>query len=251
MERKSTKALIILLLLAGAAFFLIRYVTATGMVITGDSVRYIMGAENMIAGNGYSRLDGYGDPKPIVGFPPGYPASISLLLLLGTNALTAVRVINVFLFCANVFLTGWLIWRSSGKLLLAVLGSTSMLGFPVMLMQHRYAMSEPGFILLSLIAFLLLSEYLQRNRISILLVLGLVLGVAPLYRYVALSMLPVVLLLLWLFSTEAWKKRLAHSLVLAAEGLLPTFLWFRRNAALTGTTTNRGPDSYYRSFHGV
>jgi len=49
---------------------LILYFTRTSPGVSGDSVWYVMGAENMLAGDGYSRTSGGGEIKPIVGFPP-------------------------------------------------------------------------------------------------------------------------------------------------------------------------------------
>jgi len=228
-----------LLILAGAAMALLLYVTEPGMVLTGDSMRYLMGAENMVAGNGFSRLDGYGDPKPIVGFPPAFPATISLFLLLGVDKLVAVKLINVFLFCANTFLVGWVLYRYSNRTLPAFLGSLAFLGFTKTLEFHGYALSEPGFVFLSLVIFLLLAEYQRKGSWWLLLSLGLCLGIVPLYRYVSLSLLPVVVLAILLFSRDRWKDRILRIVLLGITAVLPTFLWFQRNASLAGTTTNR------------
>ncbi|MBN1264741.1 MAG: phospholipid carrier-dependent glycosyltransferase [Anaerolineales bacterium] len=232
-------AVILLAVLAALAMVLILYVTGPGMVLTGDSVRYIMGAENMVLGNGYSRLDGYGNPKPIVGFPPAFPASISLLMFLGIDKLVAPRILNTFFFCGNVFLVGWLIFRFSKKQLPAVLGAVAVLGFHRTVEFHSYALSEPGFIFLSLLSFVLLAEYQRNHTWGRLLLLGLVLGILPLFRYVSLAVLPVACLLILVFSNEEWKKRLVKVVVLGVEGILPTLLWFQRNARLEGTVTNR------------
>ena len=233
------QAVVTLSVLAAVALVLILYLTSPGMYLAGDSVRYIMGAENMVAGNGYCRLDGYGNPKAITGFPPAFPVSISALMLLGIDKFTAPRIINVFYFCGNVFLVGWLIFRFSKKVFPAFLGALAVLGYNRVLAFHTYALSEPGFIFLSLLSFVLLAEYQRSSSWWRLLLLGLVLGILPLYRYVSLAVLPVACLLILIFSHEKWKNRILKVFVLGLEGILPTLLWFYRNSRLVGTTTNR------------
>lgn len=61
-----------LLLIGLAGAVLLAYATPRGMGLVNDSVGYISGARNLVDGNGYSRLTGNGEPRPITNYPPLY-----------------------------------------------------------------------------------------------------------------------------------------------------------------------------------
>ena len=63
--------------LASLGILLILFHTRNGPGVTGDSVHYVMGAENLLAGRGYARTAGGGEAVPITGFPPGYSGVLS------------------------------------------------------------------------------------------------------------------------------------------------------------------------------
>jgi hypothetical protein len=71
---------ILLLALAAAGVVLMVYITPYGMGLVNDSVGYIGGARNILAGNGYSRLSGNGDPRPITNYPPLFSIAIAAVI---------------------------------------------------------------------------------------------------------------------------------------------------------------------------
>jgi hypothetical protein len=94
----------LLLLIAAVGVGLILYETRIGPGINGDSVHYIMGAENLLLGNGFSRWSGGGEIRPITGFPPFYSTVLACMGFIGLDLFQVARILNALLFGANIFL---------------------------------------------------------------------------------------------------------------------------------------------------
>lgn len=237
--KKSRLALIIVGITALFAFMLILYATGMGMTLKSDSVRYLMGAENLNAGNGYIRFAGDGSTRPISVFPPGYSLLLSALMFTGMKALTAARVLGVFFYTANVFITGWFAYRITEKPLLAGLASLMVTGYVESLRYHTIAMSESPYIFFTLFSSFLLIEYLQKKRTWLLVVAAAMFGFVPVIRYLGAALLPAAALSILLFLDRDRRKRIQAAVVFSILAVLPSAAWFFRNARLTGSAANR------------
>src|SRR3990172_2839567 len=102
--------------LALIGIILILAITRFGPGASGDSAYYVMGAQNMIEGNGFSRPSGGGETKPITGFPPVFSAVLAVLGLAGGDLLQVGRFLNAGLFAVNIFLAGGLVHRYTRSL---------------------------------------------------------------------------------------------------------------------------------------
>ena len=101
MLRSSRTLLIVLTAIALCGVGLLLFHTRNGPGITGDSVSYVMGAENMIMGRGYSRTAGGGEAVPITGFPPGYSTALVLFSWISPDFFSVGRILNALLFGFN------------------------------------------------------------------------------------------------------------------------------------------------------
>lgn len=215
------------------------WLTRAGAGASGDSVHYMQGANNLLSGNGFSRLKANGQVIPITGFPPGFSVALAGLGLINVPVFDAGRFLNAVLFGLNTALVGWLLFRATRSGLLAILGSWMFMYARNIVQIHSWVMSEPLFIFLSLMTVVLLDLYLQRGKLALLILASLVIGYAGLTRYVGLSLVPAACLtILWLNpkkSVKGWRD----VLIVGVVSLAPVVLWFWRNAEVSGNLFNR------------
>jgi len=233
------KWLLLLILLALLGVVVILVFTRFGPGVSGDSVYYAMGGQNIALGNGYSRTSGGGEIKPITGFPPFFSFVLSIFSFLGANVFTAGRVFNTILFAANIFLTGFLIYRYSQSLWASILGAALVLSSDTLIMNHGWIMSEPLFVFLMLLAIYFLALFLEKaRRIDWALAIIFVV-LAILTRFVGVALLATGTTVILFLSKKNLKQRLIDSVLFGFLSAVPLFLWMSRNSLVAGTTTNR------------
>lgn len=231
-------------LLGLAGGWLLAYSTPQGLGLNDDSIAYIAGARSILDGQGY-REAWLVSNGPVTHFPPGFPAALALLVFLtGLDPLRGARVLNSALFGLNVFLAGWLGWRMTGSRAAGMFTAAATLLSSSLLYIHARAMSEPLYIFLTLLAFLVLDEYFKwiqsgAARASLLLVtLGCLLAWAYLARYAALSLLATMLTGLLILHGN-WRKRWQDAALVVLSAFPWMLGWSVRNRVLGGSFTNR------------
>src|SRR4030066_167150 len=65
--------------------------TPYGLGLVNDSATYVEGATSLLAGNGYVRVSGGGEIKPITHFPPFFSLILAGLGLVGMDLLQGAR----------------------------------------------------------------------------------------------------------------------------------------------------------------
>jgi hypothetical protein len=218
---------------------LILYETQIGPGINGDSIQYIMGAENLAEGNGFSRMSGGGELRPITGFAPLYSTVLAGLSLFGLDIFQAARILNALLFGVNIFLVGKLISRYTESAWPALLGSALVLTSNTQIQFHIMALTEPTLIFLMLLAIYSLTQYLDTNNRFMLLLSAVAVSLGSLTRYVGVSMTATGLILIFFLSKNSWKRRVLDCAIFGGISLLPIFLWLRRSTSESGTLANR------------
>ncbi len=215
------------------------WLTRNGAGVSGDAVHYMQGADNLLAGNGFSRLRADGTTVPITGFPPGFSVALAGLGLFGLPAFDAGRYLNALLFGINTILVGWLLFRATRSGLFAILGGWLFMYARNLVQVHSWVMAEPLFIFMVLIALLLLDLYLQHGKIAVLIGASLVMAGASLTRYVGLALVPAAILTILWFNRQQRVKKWQDSAVIGALSLAPVALWFLRNGLVSGNLANR------------
>jgi len=239
MRLKLRWKIILYIVIALMGCLLILWFTRNGRGVTGDAVHYMDGARNLLAGRGYSRSVGDGTTKPITGFPPAFSGAIALFTLFIRDVLQAGRWLNALLFGVNIWLMGWLSYRLTKSWIVGLLASLFALAFRDAILSHAWVMSEALYIALTLVGFLLLSMYWERQRRRWLVLAGLAAGLSVLTRYVGLALVGAVGLGLLLFGQPGWKRRLGDAFWFGVCSLLPFLAWLGRNALLAGNLTAR------------
>lgn len=225
-------------LLAVGGSWLLAYSTPIGLGLNDDSIAYVAGARSILNGNGY-REAWLASNGPVIHFPPGFPAVLAFIgTITGLDPVRGARALNGLLFGLNILMTGWVSWRMTGSRIAGFLAAALILTSSSLLYIHTRAMSEPLYIFLMLLSFMLLDYYFERSRNYWLVALGLTLGWAYLARYAALSLLATVLAAM-LVLLDTWRKRFMSIIIVSLSALPWIFGWSIRNRVVGGSFTNR------------
>ena len=226
-------------MIALAGMLAVTYQTRKGPGVTGDSVYYVMGAQNLLSGNGYSRYSGGWEPVPITGFPPVFSLILAGTGILGSNLYQSAHILNILLFGANISLVGLLVFRYTNRVIPALIASLLVMASESMIHYHSWVMTEGLFIFLTLVAIYVLVHYFESSKLWLLVVAGLLMAIATLTRYVGLATVGMAGLGILIFARISWKKRLLHTAVLGIVSLTPLILWFYRNSLVSNSLVNR------------
>ncbi len=224
--------LITLVALAGA--FAQLHITEPGMGISGDSVHYMEGARNIAAGNGYVRQIAEGDPVVQTGFPPVYPIALLPGIWLGIGVETFARFLNTVLLILTVILSGWLLFKATGKVLPPFWTMLFFVLAPPILGIYSWVMSEPLFLVLLILCFLLLQWHLDKPTFWRAIIVGMVAGITTNTRLAGIVFIPVLALGILIFQKSRFITRLRDSVILAFVALAQPAAFFIRNSLTAG-----------------
>jgi len=227
-----------LLLLVVIGTLLVLRVTPEGLGLSDDSIAYIAGARSMLAGQGY-REAWLASNQPVTHFPPAFSFTLALPGLFGIDPLRGARLVNALLFGLNAGLLGILAWRMTPSLSAGVVLAALFVLNSEMLQVHAVAMSEPLFILLSILSLWMFDLYFERHTHWLwLLLCGTFVGMAYLTRYAALALVTTFIVALVVLH-DGWRKRLT-SMGIFLAAVLPWVLgWATRNRLVADNATNR------------
>lgn len=226
-------------LVAIAAVLLAFYQTRYGPGTSGDSTSYLMGARNLLLGNGYGRFSGGYEVKPITGFPPGYSAMIAIIGLSGIGGLTSAQLINCLLFGINVLLIGYLVRTYTESPWLSATAGALFVVQETQLELHSWVMSEPLYLGLTLAGMVAILRYLERGRFGWLLAAGFLAAGSTLVRYVGPALTGAGAVIFLLLGTSSLRRRIVDATAFGAVSVIPVILWLQRNSSVAGTTINR------------
>jgi 4-amino-4-deoxy-L-arabinose transferase-like glycosyltransferase len=229
---------ILLLLFIGIGMFLVWYSTIWGAGLISDSFQYTASARSLASGDGFSLPYGDGELQPMTKYPPMFSILLAGFELLGGTALRGARILNIILFGLNIFLVFYSTRRlahSNGFALLAAL--LFAISF-VMVEAHSWALSEPLYISLSLASILLIQKYFEEIGASWIVLTALAASAAFLTRYVGVSLVLSIGIVILLIRTTA-KQRVRDVVLFGGIAVLPVALWSLRAYLLTRTLNDR------------
>jgi len=220
--------------------WLLRNSTLTGPGLINDSIAYIAGARSILAGTGYSQVWLASELQPITHYPPLFSLILVFVGMLGIDPLFGARIVNILLLGANIILIGILGWKifknRFAGLSLALFFAISGAIFRI----HSYVISEPLFLFFCLVSFLLLELYFANGRKIIwIILLGVIVGLAILDRYVGFVLFVVVAAVLFLFE-QTWRTRLTRPGIYVISSVPLPLAWLIYNSMLTGAVADRG-----------
>jgi hypothetical protein len=237
---KTRNLFLLLAVLAMAGFVAVWIATRWGIGITPDSIAYISGARSLIAETGYRMPDG----EIITHYPPFFSILAAMIATSGLDVLVSARVLNSLLFSVNIAFVGILLYKllpddQHKKRLIPLLGALFILLSADMLDAHTMAWTEPVYIFMGNLGFVLISLYLDKGRFAYLMLSAVILGLTVLTRYVGISLLATGALGLFLFVRQKFLHRVISVIAFSFVGMLPAIAWTIRNIVFGGTATSR------------
>jgi 4-amino-4-deoxy-L-arabinose transferase-like glycosyltransferase len=223
--------------IAGSIFM--AWLTPYGVGIYVDTLSYISSARNLLAGIGMGRVTGLGDFKPMTHYPPFYSLILAAFHLLGLPELTTARLLSTLAFGLAIVLAGLIVYQCTRSGFFSIFVAVLFLLANPILRNFSWAMTEPLYIVLMLLAFLLLGYYLGNSLRRWLVLTAIVASCALLTRYVGFSLAGAICIVLLLNRQLNWRNRLKDLGIFLAIVLLPTLSWLVRNWLISETLTNR------------
>ena len=211
--------------------------------VTPDSLVYLSAADRLVQGKGLTPIGYHYSPsvpsgRPLISFPPAYPLLLVSTSLFTSNSLVGAKYIHSFLFAANVFLLGLIVYISSRSIWPALCAmALFQTSFPL-LSIFTMARSEPLFMMFLLSTLLGLVFFIRKPRLWLLLVCGSTAAVAVMTRYAAITvLLPLVMTIL--LQNVSWREHLKRALLLTGVALLPLIAWVIHNRLVAGSSAGR------------
>ncbi len=211
------------LALIGAGLAL--YLTREGAGATGDSAWYLMGAQNLLAGNGFARFSGGGELRAISHFPPVYSVLIAAISATGIAPTDGARYLNSLLFAANIMLVGFLIFKVTKSMVAMILGALLIMVSISLIETHSWVMSEPLYIFLSLAIVHLLALGISTGRRGMIMAASVLTAAAIMTRYAGFSLLAAGAVSIAVLGPRPVAWRLVSAISFSLPALVPS-LWF-------------------------
>lgn len=241
MSRRRPALALVCFAVLGAVLVLAREV-AYGVALTWDSVEYVGVARNLLAGEGFTRFFG-GYYKA---FPPLYPTLLAGASLGVFDPLAVAGPVNAVLFGLTVFVAGrWLCRRLESRLLALWGCAATAVAWPLTWIAS-WVMSETAFILLALLALIQTEKFLEGGKRSALIAAAALTALACLTRYLGVSVVLAIALLLVFRGGATPAEKARNLIVYAAISLLPLCLWLWRTFLLTGTLAGKRARAFYQ-----
>jgi hypothetical protein len=233
----------VLALLSTLAAGIAHWSMASDIGVTPDSLIYLSAADRLAEGKGLTPIGYHFAPsvpsdQSLVIFPPAYSVLLASTSLFTSDRLAGAKYIHSFLFSANVFLLGLIIYVSSRSIWPALcamgLFQTS---FPL-LSIYTMARAEPLFIFFLLSTSLGIVFYIRRSQPWLLVACGGTAAGALMTRYVGVVILLPLVLTVFIQSGPL-RERAKRALLVGGVALLPLAGLIIRNKLVSGSSTLR------------
>ena len=231
-RRASFTLLIVCIAGLSTAHILVR--TATyGATVRIDSIYYLSTALNFLAGEGWRGFDG----TYLVLQPPSFPLLLATFGWVGIDPLEAGRWVNATAFGLTILAAGcWL--RSQLRARLLALAATVAIAASLPLAHFAsHLLTEPLFVLLTLLALIRLAAYPASGGETSLLQAAVCTALTALTRYVGVVLIGVGVLLLLVRRAPPFSTRLKDAGVFSVVSSLPLAGVLVHNWVIKGSLT--------------
>ena len=237
--RDRTTLLIVVLAGLGTAHILVR--TATyGTAVGPDSVIFLSTALNFLTGEGWRDFMG----RPTVSWPPLFPLLLAASGWVGIEPLEAGRLLNATAFGLTILAAGCWLRSNLRSRWLALVATASIAASLPLSHSASQLMTEPLFVLLTVLALMQLAAFLNRKTAAPLWWAAVFTALAALTRYPGVVLIGTGVLVLLVRRASPLAARLKHAVVFGAVSSIPFAGVLTRNWAISGTLI--GPRSMSR-----
>ncbi len=208
---------------SGTGLILVREINY-GVGLSDDSVEYISVAKSLLEGEGFTRYYG----GTLIRFPPSYPMILAGLSFFSLDPLDIAGPLNAVLFGLTILVVGrWLQQRLVSPLL-ALWGCLILtFSIPIADITSR-AMSEPAYVLLSILALIQADNYIHKGTHSALIWASILTALACTIRFAGFPIVAIVVLMLILNRNTTSKDRIRHIAMYSFISLVPVLIWMLR-----------------------
>ena len=227
------------LAILGAVLVLLHEVTY-GVALSWDSVTYIATARNLLAGSGFTLPY---DGTNYVDWAPLFPMLLALASLFVFDPHDVAGLVNAAAFGLTIFVVGlWLRSRIEPRFLV-VSGCLAVMLSPPLVKNATFAMTETVFILFATLALVETEKCLNTGRRSFLVSSAIFTALACLTRYIGVSIVITVLLLLVFRRNKTFLEKAQYIAAYSLISVMPIGIWMLRNVLLSGTLTGHSRSS--------
>ncbi len=236
-DRYSGRSILLLIAFSvlGAAYILVRTSTY-GAAIGADSVTYLSLAANLTVGAGWQDFRG----MELLPWPPLFPLLLAAFVWVGADLLNAGRMVGAIAFGLIILVSGWWLRRVLNSRIL-VIGATAavMMSYPLSHISS-FILTEPIFILFTLLALVSLESFLNRRARWPSLIAGAgFTALAAVTRYPGVAVMFTGVLLLTLRRDASLGARLRDGATYASISSVPLAAVLAYNWRVFGMVTHR------------
>ncbi|HET6348634.1 MAG TPA: glycosyltransferase family 39 protein, partial [Candidatus Krumholzibacteria bacterium] len=227
--RTAFSILVVLALAAAVTVMVSTSLYGPGMTtVAGD---YLFAARSLTQGNGFVQQDG----SLYLDYPPLFPIVLAPAVALGVDPAVAARWFNAVCLALIVFLPSlWLLrhlrWRA-----LAIFGGCIFLVSLPLLDVAVMAFPEPLLVLLVLLTLWALWRYAECGRRGWYLTAAMLAALCCLTRYLGAGVILAGAVVVLVSGGQRAGRRLINAIGFGFLALLPTALWFFRNAIVSSS----------------
>jgi hypothetical protein len=235
----------VLALLGVVGMIVVIYGTRWGPWGYSDAVGYMVNARNLATGRGLGLYRPSGQFVPLVSHPPLYPLLLIAFSGPSLNLVAAARWIDVLCFGILVFASGWLFYRLTNSAWASLALSGILLVQPALINAYTSAMAEPIFLLTEVIGSLLVLLYIKDGQRLVLVLAGVVSGMAFLTRYPGAVFVACGASFLVLFGSRPLRRRLKDFGLYSCIAVIPVAAFVAwSNIQYSGATPRGLKESY-------
>ena len=211
---------------AGTVLVLLRGINY-GVDVDYDGTAYLIRATRMLAGPGWlAHTSGL--------HPPLFPLLLAFVGVFGMDLVHVTGLVNAVAFGLTIWFSGiWLRTRLHSPLIAIWATVAIFLSIPLTSLASR-AVSEPVFILFTVLALIQAEVFLDRNTSASLIRAALFSALACLTRYPGFALISAVALLLLLQRGTAFSEKCRQTTVYSFIAVAPCSLFLLRNWMLSG-----------------
>ena len=233
LQRFALPALCVLFAVLGTAHILVRTSTY-GAALGNDAFNYLSAAESLVAGEGLLSPGG----GQMALFAPLFTVAMAFLSLFGIEPVDGGRLLNAGAFGLLILASGLWLRRRLESPWVALAAAVAVLAALPLAHSASTLLSEPLFILFTILALMPLESFLNRRSGKRALALAIVFtALAALTRYIGVVLIFSGVLMLLMRRDTPLRERLRDALAFGAISSLPLAAVLARNYLVSGTFT--------------
>ncbi len=217
----------------GAAHILVRTSTY-GAALGNDSMNYISAAESLAAGEGL--LSPTGSPQVL--FPPFLSMVMAFIGLFGIEPVDSGRLVNAAAFGLTILMSGLWLSRNLRSRLLVVGAAVAVVAFHPLSHLSSQILTEPLFILFTLLALMQMESFLNRRTAWTALALSAFFAaLAAVTRYMGITVIFAGVLVILARREMPMYAKLKYAAAYGAISSIPLAIVLAHNWLVSGTLT--------------